>query len=78
MTTVEAIKHLTEQLDTDMAYRIGWKANIAMAFCDEWQRSVDHYGLPTTPDHIHKIANKAADSFIERLCYRPQPEEDKP
>ncbi len=72
MTTTEAMSHLREQLKADSDYRHTWQANIAMQFKDEWQRSVDKSGLPCTPDHIHEIANKAADEFLTLLCQVPE------
>ncbi len=68
LTTEQAVDHLVKALKVDPGYRYSWLANIAMQFKDEWQRSVDKSGLPCTPDHIHEIANKAADEFLTLLC----------
>lgn len=68
MSLKEEMDVLTKALIEDEAYRRGWQANIAMAFYDEWQRSVNDGGLPATHDQIHKIANKAATYFLSLLC----------
>ena len=68
MSISDAVKTITHEIKTDEGYRIGWQANIAMAFYDEWQRAVDNGGLPATPEQIHAIANKAANNFLELLC----------
>lgn len=64
----EAIKVLTESLKKDEGYFYSWKANIAMAFKDEWSRQASASGLPCTPEHIHEIANKSANNFLKQLC----------
>lgn len=67
MNISQAVKTITTEMKSDPGYRIGWQANIAMAFKDEWQRAVDSGGLPSTPEQIHVIANKAADNFLNIL-----------
>lgn len=62
------IEDLVKALESDPGYRMSWLANIAMPFQDEWQRAVDSGGLPSTPDQIHAIANKAAEYFLWLLC----------
>lgn len=69
MTIQEAIKVLTEHLESDEGYRLGWQANIAMSFVDAW----DAYKRRTGKKNItqidrHAIANEAADTFLKRLC----------
>lgn len=76
MTTTECIEHLTEQLRIDPGYRISWQANIAVQFQDEWEKEADAQGIPTTRRAIHAISNKAADNFLNLLCYVPK-ESDK-
>jgi hypothetical protein len=46
------------------SYYDGWKANIAMAFVDQWM-----YGPDVVADSVdvHRIANKAANVFLNRL-----------
>jgi len=56
-----AVEVLREALKTDEGYRIGWQANIAMAFKDEYYRSKNK-------EEIHEIANKASDNFLQLLC----------
>ncbi len=63
-TIPEAIKTLTKALRDDPGYRIGWQANIAMAFQDEYNRVKDE--MPKVS--IHAISNAAAQNFIELLC----------
>jgi len=59
----EAINVLIQHLNSDHAYRESWKANIAMAFLDEFG-SYQH----------HETANRAAERFLDLLC-REIPEE---
>ena len=62
------IVDLVKALKNDLDYRITWKANIAMAFKDKWQGAVNFDGPPITSEAIHKIANDAADYFLNNLC----------
>lgn len=49
-------------------YRVGWKANIAMAFVDEMSRYRMASGKTTVPRRvIHQIANTAAENFLTAL-----------
>jgi len=52
---------IRKAMKTDKGYYMGWQANIAMAFCDEMERS--GYRLP----ELNKIANKAAVNFLNLL-----------
>lgn len=67
------IERLVGALKSDEGYRISWKANIAMAFVDEMHRDAikspneDNRSYLVTPDMLHKIANQAADNFINQL-----------
>jgi hypothetical protein len=66
-----AMKILINALKTDESYRIGWQANIAMAFKDEyyWNNVNEHgYIDPTKTDAIDKIANQASNNFLNLLC----------
>lgn len=56
----EALDILKEALIKDEGYFISWKANIAMAFQDEFRNNFNHKGL-------HKISNDAALVFMNRL-----------
>lgn len=67
----EAVKTLIEALKSDEDYRRSWSANIAMAFKDECYREFKEdlyteYG--DAEEEIHKIANTAADNFLNLLC----------
>jgi hypothetical protein len=64
----DCIEALSNTLIKDEAYRRIWQANIAMAFQDEWQRMVETGGLPSKPEHIHEISNKAATYFLSLLA----------
>lgn len=69
----EAVKVLTEELSRDEGYFYSWEANIAMAFKDEWNWHVEKQGYPYTKEHIHEIANKAANNFLNQLCKEVKP-----
>lgn len=63
----DAVKTLIEALKIDEDYRNGWKANIAMAFKDEFYRI--NPDLKSTSEYeLHIIANKASDNFLNLLC----------
>lgn len=67
----DAVKVLTEALVRDPGYRISWQANIAMAFLDEYELETVPEGESLTDDArtaMHKIANQAADNFLNLLC----------
>lgn len=59
----KAIRQLANALE-DESYYISWKANIAMAFYDEYCRCDKKY---KNHADIHEIANKAADYFLKLL-----------
>lgn len=67
------IEQLVKALKEDEGYRISWKANIAMAFKDEMERegvhspNPDNHSILVTRDMLHKIANDAADNFLNQL-----------
>ncbi len=67
ISTKEAVEKLVQELRQDESYWITWQANIAMAFKDEWQKTYDELGHPSTRLHIHNIANKAAENFLDNL-----------
>ena len=67
----KAMKVITEALRTDEGYRIGWQANIAMAFQDEFNRTIEQdksINDKTSSIPIHAISNKAAVYFLSLLC----------
>ena len=67
MNTKEAVKTLTERLQADEGLRLGYQANIAMAFKDEYKRKRVEKSDINDSD-IHEIANKAADNFLKVWC----------
>ena len=68
MTTCDAVNKLTEEMKKDPSYRIGWKANIAMAFKDRaYQYKKENNKKSLSNGDIHIIANEAADSFLNLL-----------
>lgn len=74
MKVEEAVKTLTKALKEDSEFRETYKANIAMAFKDEVERSGVHspnpenHSILMTRDMLHKIANKSADDFLDLWC----------
>jgi len=60
----EAIKVLCKELEDKDYYR-SWKANIAMAFKDEFVRQRND--SEESSEDIHLIANNAADNFLKQL-----------
>lgn len=60
MTTKQAVDKLRRSLK-DPGYYQTWKANIAMAFQDEFHRRFNQKTL-------WEISDKAADNFLELLC----------
>ncbi len=61
----QATKVITDRLRKDDDFRESLKATIAMAFKDEYARSDKKY---KSKQDIHKIANKAAEDFIDLWC----------
>jgi hypothetical protein len=59
-----SIEVLCEAIVKDGDYRMSWKANIAMAFKDEYARV---YGDQELMGTVHDIANSAADNFLTML-----------
>ena len=68
VTTKEAMCQIANELHNDAGYRIGWQANIAMAFYDQalWYKSTSGKKYLTNVD-LHRIANGAANNFIDQL-----------
>lgn len=66
MTTKDAVQKLTSELKKDAQLRDGYKANIAMAFYDECVKNQTDDDLPL--ELLHKIANTAADNFLNLWC----------
>lgn len=63
----EAVDVLVEALKTDEGYRIGWQANIAMAFKDEYYRE-NFQQSEQQFEYVNELANIAADNFLNLLC----------
>ena len=59
----EAMAVLKDALLNDVAYRLGWKANLAMAYYDETVRQ----NIGISHGELNKISNKAADNFIKLI-----------
>lgn len=57
-------KKLVKSLKKDEGYYIGWKANIAMSFIDEYSRNNKKY---KNKEDIAHIANNAAKNFLNLL-----------
>ncbi len=64
-----ATKILTKALKKDKALRIAYVANIAMAYIDNecWYKE-KHSKKNLNRQDKHRIANQAAEYFIEQLC----------
>lgn len=60
----DALKKVTEELKSDMDYRRSWHSNISMAFQDH----ANDAGLIVDTMEIKRIADRAADHFINQLC----------
>lgn len=63
-----AMSIITAELLNDPDYWQAWKANIAMAFKDEFSKELN--GNPTVEldyEMVHKMANQAADNFLDIL-----------
>lgn len=63
------MKKLTEQLKKDKGLRESWKANIAMAYKDNWGWYAKETGKTVmNREDRHIIANNAAEYFLQQLC----------
>lgn len=64
-----AINTIKKALKEDKGYRESWKANIAVAFQDEFGNWRDNNaGINASNEDIHKISNIAANRFLEKLA----------
>jgi len=59
----KAIKIVKKKLKSDPDLWLAFKANIAMAFYDEYRRE----GNNLSHSKVHKVANKAAHNFLKLL-----------
>lgn len=65
----ENLKKVTDQIKKDNQLREAWKANLAMAYKDNYhwyQKETGKKVLNSEDRHI--VANKAADYFLDLLC----------
>lgn len=67
MNIAKATKVLTDAIKKDKELKYGYKANIAMAFKDEYARKSREKNHLNKED-IHEIANQAADNFLDQWC----------
>lgn len=69
--TNKFVKHAVEILQSaiihDADYRDSWKASIAMAFKDEWEKLPQMKTQLTSANTIHEVANGAAERFINQF-----------
>lgn len=73
----KSMEIVREALKTDPSYRVGWKANIAVQFQDEWQRFIERNERVPTRREVHKMSNNAATAFLNLLCADGHMEFDK-
>lgn len=63
------IKELTDNLKKDKEMREAWKANISMAYKDNWAQYAKRKGkIRMNSSDRHIIANNAAEYFLALLC----------
>ena len=62
----KAVKTLTKALKKDTQFFMAYQANIAMQFKDEYARKRRTKSYMNRQD-VHKMANKAAESFLNIL-----------
>lgn len=67
MSVVKEMKVITDAIKNDEGYRIGWQANIAMSFVDEFRRTLDENSDVISYEMLHDISNRAANNFIDLL-----------
>ena len=62
------IADLVPALKRDKEYWHTWKANIAMAFYDEYRRAARKKKCNMSMSDLHLAANNAAEYFLKQLC----------
>ncbi len=67
MKISKAVKTVTKAIEEDPDFRMGYQANIAMAFVDECFGSIGFEDMPY--DTVHQAANNAAYRFLTNWCY---------
>lgn len=66
----KAVETVTNGIKNDAELKEGYRANIAMAFKDEMENkgvhspNEDNHSILVTRDMLHKIANDAAENFL--------------
>jgi hypothetical protein len=71
-----AMQVIRNAILTDPGYKIGWVANIAMAFKDEYNRQLK-ISDPMWGINLHTIANNAAENFLQTLCMDTVSQQEK-
>ena len=66
ITNSNILKYSYEIIRKDKELWEGFKANIAMAFVDEYQKEMESVSK-SNYQRIHKIANQSADNFLRLL-----------
>lgn len=63
------MQELTKNLKKDKQLREAWKANIAMAYKDNWDWYAKRTGKTVmNRQDRHNIANEAAEYFLKLIC----------
>lgn len=73
----EAVEVLCDVLREDISYRFSWLSNIAVAFIDEYRKANPHMS-DGNKEILHRIANTAAENFLDMLLSQRPSEEVKP
>jgi hypothetical protein len=63
----KAVQTVTNEIKNDAELKESYKANIAMAFKDEYARRRLEKNYVNSTD-VHEIANKAAENFLDLWC----------
>ena len=66
VTLADVVKLLTKAIKKDPDLRMGYQANIAMAFVDECNGQPGFKDVPY--DTLHQAANNAANRFLDNWC----------
>lgn len=67
MSLEKEMKAICDAIKNDEGYRIGWQANIAMSFVDQFRESMQENSDVISYELLHDISNKAAIRFINLL-----------
>lgn len=70
MSVKEAIEVISKEIKNDPGYAIGWQANIAMCFIDEFREQLEENSDVINYELLHSISNKAALGFLELLTMK--------